>query len=98
MKIVIDIPEKTVNEIKDNVMFADNISSDIRWDITSAIVNGTPLKKGHWVGLEYDGYADGNPVYDIWECSECGWEHNGEDDTLTCYCPNCGANMRGDEE
>ena len=43
MKIVIDIPEKTVNEIKDNVMFADNISSDIRWDVTNAIVNGTPL-------------------------------------------------------
>jgi hypothetical protein len=47
MEIVIDIPEETVNEIKDNVMFADNISSDIRWGITSAIVNGTPLLKGH---------------------------------------------------
>ena len=51
------------------------------------------IPKGHWVGIEYDGYADGNPVYDTWECSECGWEHNGADDTLTCYCPNCGAKM-----
>ena len=47
MEIVIKISEKTVNEIKDNAMFADSISSDIRWDITSAIVNGIPLPKGH---------------------------------------------------
>ena len=43
MQIVIDITEKTINEIKDNAMFAGSISSDIRWDITSAIVNGIPL-------------------------------------------------------
>lgn len=47
MQIVIDIPGKTVNEIKDNAMFAWSISNDIRWDITNAIVNGTPLPKGH---------------------------------------------------
>ena len=46
MKIVIDIPEETMNEIKDNAMFAGSISSDIRWDVTSAIVNGTPIPKG----------------------------------------------------
>ncbi len=49
--------------------------------------------RGHWIGLEYDGYADGCPVYDLWECSECGEEHKGEEDTLTFYCPNCGAKM-----
>lgn len=47
IKLVIKIPEKTINEIKDNAMFAGSISSDIRWDVTSAIVNGTPLPKGH---------------------------------------------------
>ena len=45
MQIVIDISEKTVKEIKDNAMFAGSISSDIRWDITNAIVNGTPLEQ-----------------------------------------------------
>lgn len=43
VKLIIEIPKKTVNEIKDNAMFAWSISSDIRWDITNAIVNGTPL-------------------------------------------------------
>lgn len=47
MQIVIDIPEETANKIKDNVMFAGSLPSDIRWDVTSAIVNGTPLPKGH---------------------------------------------------
>lgn len=50
-------------------------------------------KIGRWIPLEYDGYADGNPVWDKWECSECGWEHEGDEDTLTAYCPNCGAEM-----
>lgn len=52
---------------------------------------------GHWVGLEYDGYADGNPVYDLWECSECGNEVRGEDvpDTHE-YCYACGARMDGE--
>lgn len=46
MRMVIDIPEETMNEIKDNAMFAGSISSDIRWDVTSAIVNGTPIPEG----------------------------------------------------
>lgn len=54
-----------------------------------------PVMHGEWVGLEFDGYADGCPVYDLWECSECKGEHKGEYDTLTDYCPNCGAKMYG---
>ena len=30
-----------------DAMFAGTIPSEIRWDVTSAIVNGTPLPKGH---------------------------------------------------
>ena len=54
--------------------------------------------KGKWIGISYDGYADGNPVYDRWECSNCGLEiddDNGE--ILWRYCPDCGADMRGEE-
>lgn len=29
-------------------------------------------KKGVFIGTEYDGYADGNPVYYEWKCSEYG--------------------------
>ena len=47
VELVIKIPEKTANEIKDNAMFAGCISSEILWDVTGAIVNATPLPKGH---------------------------------------------------
>jgi hypothetical protein len=47
IELVIKIPEDTVDEIKDNAMFAGSISSEILWDVTSAIVNGIALPKGH---------------------------------------------------
>jgi len=50
-------------------------------------------KAGHWEPMWYDGYADGCPVWEAWDCSECGYEHNGLEDTLTNYCPNCGCRM-----
>lgn len=54
-----------------------------------------PLAK--WIPREYDGYADGLPVWDLWECSHCGHEHSGTEDTLTAYCPDCGYGMYGGE-
>ena len=59
-------------------------------------VEAVEVVHGRWIPLEYDGYADGNPVWDLWECSECQEEHSGDEDTLTPYCPNCGAKMDGD--
>lgn len=50
-------------------------------------------KIGQWIPLEYDGYADGSPVWDMWECSECGWEHTGYEESLSAFCPHCGVRM-----
>ncbi len=54
-------------------------------------------KTGRWIPTGYDGYADGKPVYDWWECSECGWEHTGDEESLTAFCPNCGVKMESEE-
>lgn len=51
------------------------------------------VRHGRWIPTEYDSYADGVPVWDKFECSECGHEHSGEEDTLTAFCPDCGARM-----
>ena len=61
-------------------------------------VDAVEVVHGRWIPLEYDGYADGNPVWDLWECSECQEEHSGDEDTLTPYCPHCGAKMDGGNE
>lgn len=55
-------------------------------------------KRGTWVG-EADGYADGELVYDMWSCSNCGtyfeeWEY----EPTWNFCPNCGADMRGESD
>ena len=50
--------------------------------------------RGEWIGSA-DGYADGELVYDIWECSECGYVIDEEDDPdmLPQFCPKCYAAM-----
>ena len=56
-----------------------------------------PVVHAHFVPTEYDGYADGNPVWDTWECSNCREEfYNEGDEPDFIYCPYCGAKM--DEE
>ena len=58
-------------------------------------IKAEPVRRGRWIPTEYDSFADGDPVYDAYECSECGHEHNGEEDTLTAFCPDCGTRMKG---
>ena len=62
----------------------------IRTELTG---DAEPVRHGRWIPIEYDSYADGAPVWDKWECSECGHEHKGEEDTLTAFCPDCGERM-----
>lgn len=56
-----------------------------------------PLIHGTWEGTA-DGYADGELVYDMWHCSNCGWDVDGADEKPDFqYCPKCGAKMdKGD--
>lgn len=74
----------------------------IRYKLFERVLDSVPAmpeqKKGKWIGVEADGYADGSLAYDVWECSECGYEHDGEEDTLTPYCPMCGAKMEEETE
>lgn len=53
-----------------------------------------PIVRGLWYG-EGDGYADGNMVYDVWYCSECGFyvDEGDNEPPRWNYCPNCGALM-----
>lgn len=50
-------------------------------------VYAVPVRHGKWLPREE------GVLYPFWErytCSECG-KHSDD----TCYCPNCGADMRG---
>lgn len=55
-----------------------------------------PVRHGKYIGTEFDGYANGCPVYYEWKCSKCGCVFEEEEPTYN-YCPNCGARMDGEK-
>ena len=79
---------------------AGKIELDSETDMVDACptVNPEDLRpKGKWLGLEYNGYADGLPVYDLWECSNCGNEESGDDvPERNPFCRWCGAKMEAE--
>lgn len=62
------------------------------------LVDVAPVRHGRWVPFSYDGYTNGYPVYDEWECSECHFACEGEGEPPLNYCPYCGAKMEGKNE
>ena len=57
-----------------------------------AAADVAPVRHGLFLGTEYDGYADGNPVYYEWQCSVCGCIFEDDEPTYN-FCPYCGAKM-----
>ena len=56
-----------------------------------------PVRHGRFLGTEFDGYADGLPVYYEWQCSECGRIFEDEEPAYE-FCPYCGAKMDGGQD
>ena len=61
------------------------------------IIDNTPTveerPKGRWIETGYETGALGI-TYQQTQCSNCGWEYALP--TWLYFCPNCGADMRGD--
>ena len=56
--------------------------------ILKAMQKATPMKPN----VYGDGYADGQMVYDMWECPTCGASYEIEYDEYD-YCPKCGQHI-----
>lgn len=78
MKIVIDIPDDFKDYIEDVLMGVGDASGIL----VDAVMNSTPLPKGHWIEHE-----------NCYECSNCGIIRAKGKTGLYNYCPNCGAEM-----
>lgn len=50
-----------------------------------------PKPRGEW-GYRWKVHGDGRRPTELFPCSECGFENT----QVTNFCPNCGADMRGD--
>lgn len=94
MKLIdADALVKVLEPIHDDQEFANK---DIWRAIEHAPAIETARKKGEWIG-DSDGYADGEPVYDIWSCSVCGkYFDEWEDKPDWKFCPNCGSYNGGE--
>jgi len=82
MKLIIDIPEKALDVLKNDGV--DWLGAE---HILGAVSKGIPYEErpqGKWKNAYADGFL----------CSECFLHNNN----YTKFCPNCGADMRGDEE
>ena len=83
-------------------MTKDEAIKDIRENI-KPIVGGKSLdmaiealehNRGEWQVY----YDEDSPQDGIWKCSICGYIRLIDDISPTNFCPNCGADMRGDED
>lgn len=82
----------------DNKPTYEQIGAEYCLDLIKEIPSAEPeRKKGKFLGTEYDGYSDGEPVFYEWKCSECGCIFE-EDEPTYNFCPNCGADMRVSDE
>lgn len=66
--------------------------------VAAPAVDAAPVVHGEWIG-ESDGYADGELVYDVWNCSKCDYcidDGTDNPELLPNYCPHCGAKMDGE--
>lgn len=92
--------EKSIRAYADQVHFrgetelANGILKSLAMVENAVAQDAQPVVHAYWLGAEYDGYADGYPVYHLWECSNCGEESREE----SAYCPECGAKMDGGTE
>ena len=80
-----------VDEILKDTVTIRNAGGYFR-TVKSEIIEAEHVRHGKFIGTEYDGFADGNPVYYEWKCSECGCIFEDDEPTYR-YCPNCGARM-----
>ena len=94
--------EDAMSRIKAETRFYSGTYANIERAIDAApTIEPESLRPtAHWQG-EYDGYANGNPVYDVWNCSACGYcidDGTDDPDMLPKHCPECGARMIKDGE
>jgi len=53
-------------------------------------------KKGEWLRYGEDGYPNNEDTV-FWQCDQCLEQYTGRAKKIPNFCPNCGADMRGEQ-
>ena len=67
----------------------DGIAEGIAIEILENLPSVQPVRHGKWTDRNEAMFA---PFWERYKCSECGERSENSN-----YCPNCGADMRGEE-
>ena len=54
-------------------------------------------KKGRWLRYGEDGYPNNEDTV-FWQCDQCLEQYTGRTKRIPNFCPNCGADMRKENE
>lgn len=90
--------QKTLKKVS-NLSPRDMANKDVReqfeflYNSLEKIVKWEEKETPKYVDYEYDGYADGCPVYDIAHCPECGRYFDLDCEEKCNYCPDCGQRL-----
>ena len=86
---------KIIDSLKANFTCYDSVTLD---EVASR-VKAIPSAEPKTVLYSGDGYADGEMVYDMAECPNCGYEYeDGDKDWGLPFCPNCGQKLNWERE
>ena len=90
--------DELIRAVDGNRFVTDSVTSYVRSTVRNIpAADVEPVRHGRYIGTEFDGYADGNPVYYEWKCSECDCVFE-DDEPKYRYCPHCGAKMDGEAD
>ena len=88
IELVIKIDEKDFKIMKHNIAVNNPLCPLNQEEMVSKVANGMPLPKGKWEVKGQDIYCSicgEQSAYNVWGASK-----------FSNYCPNCGADMRGE--
>ena len=96
MRLVIDIPDKDYEFIRDaHILVGRRNGKTIEYNMINAIKNGTPYEEqpqAHWI-FDSEFTTFGNP-YGTYRCSRCGCHSSNK----YSFCKDCGARTRKEEQ
>ena len=80
-----------INDLLNKSFYPAIVKSSIE---SAPAVDAVPVRHGHWIHTDYAIYWTAKD-----ECSECTYHTCDRDDLSEYnYCPNCGADMRGESD
>lgn len=81
-----------------NEEFGDDVPYEWAWALTvvdhAPTIEARPVVRGEWEQC----FEDWRKQIEGDKCSACGFEHYGCSVKHYHFCPNCGADMRGEED